>query len=95
MVYRLWYRSIKKILEFYKAACDILTRKGAKLITTITFKNARFTDIVQDFLRYAESLHKIVQVVIADILGEINHMVCDNHSKFSCPKTCLYILTCA
>lgn len=82
----------KKILEFYKAACDILTMKGTKLITKTAFQTAHLPDIVQDFLRFAESLHKIVQTVIADILDEINHLVCDNHSKSS-PKPILYILT--
>lgn len=74
----------KKILEFYKAACEILARKGARLITKLAFENARLPNIIQDFLRYAETLHRIVQTAIVEILDEISHMLCDNHSKYSC-----------
>lgn len=60
---------IKKILEFYKGAHEILTRKGVKLVMTRILENGRLPNIVQDFLRHADTLRKVVEKAIWEIFG--------------------------
>lgn len=53
------------------------------MITTIVFEGNRLPGIVQDFLRHADILHKIVQTAVAETMHEIQLMLCDVTSKFS------------
>lgn len=68
----------RKILEFYKAGLEILTRRESKLVTD------RLPIIVEDFLRYADILRSLVQKAAWEIVGDIKSMLYDRESKFSC-----------
>ena len=71
----------QKILEFYKVAVEILTRKGAKLVMKMILENDRLPNIVQDFLRHAETLRKLVQKATWEIVEDIKAMLYDRESK--------------
>ncbi|MCJ1435357.1 hypothetical protein MMC27_004729 [Xylographa pallens] len=68
----------QKILEFYKVAFEILTRKGAKLVMKIILENDRLPNIVQDFLRNAGTLRKVVQKATLEIVVDIKTMLYDH-----------------
>lgn len=61
----------QKILEFYKVAFEILTRKGAKLIVKMVLDNYRLPSIIQDFLRYSDTLRSVVQKATWEIVEDI------------------------
>ncbi|RAO65428.1 uncharacterized protein BHQ10_001440 [Talaromyces amestolkiae] len=65
----------KKILEFYKVAFDILTRKGVKLIMKMVMENDRLPSIVQDFLKCADILHKLIEKSVLRITQDIQAML--------------------
>ncbi|KAM0424851.1 hypothetical protein ACHAPT_009907 [Fusarium lateritium] len=67
----------KKLLEFYKAAFEILSRKGAKLVMGLILENGRLPTIVQDFLRQADTLRKLVQKATLEIVEDIKSMLYD------------------
>lgn len=67
----------QKILEFYKVAFEILTRKGAKLVMKLILENNRLPNIVQDFLKHAETLRKLVQKATLEIVEDIKAMLYD------------------
>ena len=71
----------QKILEFYKVAFEILTRKGAKLVMKMILENDRLPNIVQDFLRHADTLRKLVQKATWEIVEDIKAMLYDRESK--------------
>lgn len=71
----------QKILEFYKVAFDILTSKGAKLVMKMVLENDHLPDIVQDFLRHALTLQKLVQKATLEIVEDIRNMLYDRESK--------------
>jgi hypothetical protein len=73
----------KKLLEFYKAAFEILSRKGAKLVVGLILENGRLPSIVQDFLRQADTLRKLVQKATLEIVEDIKAMLYDQESKLS------------
>ncbi len=75
----------QKLLEFYKVSLEILTRKGAKLIMKIVLDNNRLPDIVKDFLKYSDTLRKLVQKATWEIVEDIKAMLYDHESKFTCP----------
>ncbi|WPH01822.1 Hypothetical protein R9X50_00467600 [Acrodontium crateriforme] len=66
-----------KILEFYKASFEILSAKGVKLVLKMALEQNRLPAIVQEFLKHAEMLHKIVQNVTAEIALDIRKMLYD------------------
>jgi DNA replication initiation complex subunit (GINS family) len=72
----------QKILEFYKVAFEILTRKGVKLIMKMVLENDRLPVIVEDFLKYSDSLGKIVQNATLEIVEDIRSMLYDRESEF-------------
>ncbi|KAI9652058.1 MAG: hypothetical protein M1831_007250 [Alyxoria varia] len=71
----------KKILEFYQAAFEILTRKRAKLVMKMVLEKHRLPDIVQDFLRHADFLRKLVQKATWEIVEDIKSMLYDRESS--------------
>lgn len=75
----------QKILEFYKAAFEILTRNGAKLLVKMVLDNGRLPNIVQDFLACSENLRKLVQKATWEVVEDIKSMLYDRESKFSHP----------
>ncbi|KAG9231371.1 hypothetical protein BJ875DRAFT_506721 [Amylocarpus encephaloides] len=68
----------QKLLEFYNVAFEILTRKGVKLVMKIILENDRLPNIVQDFLRHAENLRKLVQKATWEIVEDIRAMLYDH-----------------
>jgi hypothetical protein len=73
----------KKLLEFYKAAFDIVSRRGAKLVIGLILENGRLPKIVQDFLTQADTLRKLVQKATLEIVEDIRAMLYDQESKLS------------
>ncbi len=83
----------QKILEFYKVAFEILTRKGANLVMKMILENDRLPKIVQDFLKKAETLRKLVQKATWEIVEDIKAMLYDRESKSYTPGSGGYMLT--
>lgn len=78
----------QKILEFYKVALDILSRNGARMVMEMALDNDRLPNIVQDFLRYSDTLRKLVQKATWEIVEDIKSMLYDHESKSPCTETC-------
>lgn len=78
----------KKILEFYKVAFDILTRKGVKLIMKMVMENDRLPSIVQDFLKCADILHKLIEKSVLRITQDIQAMLYHSESELPCISVC-------
>lgn len=62
-------------------AFEILARKGAKLVMKIIVEKDRLLQIVQDFLRHADTLRKFVQKATWEIVEDIKSMLYDRESK--------------
>ena len=73
----------RQILEFYKVAFEILTKKGAKLVMKLVLETDRLPGIVQEFLRHARNLGKLVQNATWEIVEDIKSMLYDRESKSS------------
>jgi hypothetical protein len=73
----------QKLLEFYKVAFEILTKKGTKLVMRLILENDRLPNIVQDFLKHADILRKLVQKATWEIVEDIKAMLYDHESKLS------------
>ncbi|KAL6236320.1 hypothetical protein BDW75DRAFT_207238 [Aspergillus navahoensis] len=65
----------QKLLHFYKAAFEILTKRGPKLMIRIVLEIGPLPTIVQDFLAQANALQATIQNATADILAEIESML--------------------
>jgi hypothetical protein len=78
----------QKILEFYKVAFEMLTRKGAKLVMKMVLETDRLPNIVQDFLRYSDTLRNLVQKATWEIVEDMKAMLYDHESKFPYTETC-------
>lgn len=74
----------QKILEFYQVAHEMLTRRGVKLVITMVLETDRLPNIVQDFLRHADILRKLVEKATWEIVEDIKAMLYDSESKFLC-----------
>lgn len=72
----------QKILEFYQAICEILTRRGAKLIVKMVLESDRLPNIVQDFLRCSSILHNLVQTTTLRVLQDVHNMIVEDQSTF-------------
>ena len=72
----------KKILEFYKVAYHTLTRKGSRLVMRIVLENSRLPVVVQDFLKEAENLRKLIEKATWEIVQDIKDMLYDQESQF-------------
>lgn len=73
----------RQILEFYKTAFEMLTRRGAKLVMKIVLETDRLPNIVQEFLRHANNLGNLVQKATWEIVEDIKSMLYDRESKSS------------
>ena len=72
----------RKLLEFYYAAFDILTRKGTRLVMTMVLENDRLPGIVKEFLKHTSKLHILVQKATFEIVAEIETLLLDGKSAF-------------
>jgi hypothetical protein len=72
----------QKILEFYKVAHEILTKRGVKLVMTMILETDRLPNIVQEFLRHVDTLRKLVEKATWEIVEDIKAMLYDSESKF-------------
>ncbi|KAG9247285.1 hypothetical protein BJ878DRAFT_580806 [Calycina marina] len=68
----------QNLLEFYSAAFEILTMKEAKLVMRIILETDRLPNIVQDFLKHADNLRKLVQKATWEIVKDIKAMLYDH-----------------
>lgn len=59
----------------------MLNKKGAKLVMRMILENERLPNIVQDFLRHADNLRKLVQKATWEIVEDIKAMLYDRESK--------------
>lgn len=73
----------QKILEFYKVALEILSKKGVKLMMQMAWETDRLPNIVQDFLKYSDNLRKLIEKATCEIVEDIKAMLYDQESKFS------------
>lgn len=78
----------QKLLEFYNAAFEILSRKGAKLVIRVILENDRLPNIFQDFLKHAGNLGKLVQKATLEIVEDIRTMLYDHESTFLHTEIC-------
>ncbi|KAK5093253.1 hypothetical protein LTS08_008936 [Lithohypha guttulata] len=68
----------QKILEFYKVAHEILTRRGAKLVMKMVLETDRLPNVVEDFLRHADTLRKLIEKATWEIVEDIKTMLYDS-----------------
>ena len=68
------------MLEFYKVAHEILTKRGAKLVMRMIAESERLPNIVQEFLRHADILRKLVEKATWEIVEDIKMMLYDRES---------------
>ncbi|PYI07524.1 hypothetical protein BO78DRAFT_90581 [Aspergillus sclerotiicarbonarius CBS 121057] len=68
----------QKILEFYNAAVEFLSRKGARLIAKMVLENDRLPKIVEGFLRCSDTPRKLVEKAIFEITDDIRCMLYDH-----------------
>jgi hypothetical protein len=71
------------MLEFYKVAYEMLSRKGAKLIIKMVLETDRLPSIVSEFLRYSDTLRNLIQKATWEIMEDIKSMLYDYESKDS------------
>lgn len=76
----------QKLLEFYNAAFEILSRKGVKLVMKMILENDRLPNIIKDFSEHADDLRKLVQKATWEIVEDIKAMLYDHESMFSYSK---------
>ncbi|KAK3897896.1 hypothetical protein C8A05DRAFT_38525 [Staphylotrichum tortipilum] len=67
----------QKLLEFYNAAFEILSKKGVKMVMKIVLENERLPVIVQEFLEHAALLQKLVEKATLEIVDDIRNMLYD------------------
>ncbi|KAK6365425.1 hypothetical protein LTR64_008794 [Lithohypha guttulata] len=67
----------QKVLEFYQAAHEILTRRGAKLVMTMVLETDRLPNVVHDFLRHADTLRKLIEKATWEVTEDIKGMLYD------------------
>ena len=71
----------REILEFYKAAHEILTARGRKLATKMILETDGLPNIVDSFLGRADNLRKILSKATLEIVTDMQNMLCDQESK--------------
>ncbi|CAH0044534.1 unnamed protein product [Clonostachys solani] len=67
----------RKMLMFYQAALEILSKQGAKLMLKMALETHHLPQLVQDFLRHADVLRKLVQKATWEIVEDIKTMLYD------------------
>ncbi|KAI2924476.1 hypothetical protein CBS147371_938 [Aspergillus niger] len=68
----------QKLLEFYKVAYEMLSRKGTKLIIKMVLETDRLPNIVQEFLKYSDTLRNLIQKATWEIVEDIKAMLYDH-----------------
>jgi hypothetical protein len=71
------------MLKFYQAALEILSKQGAKLMLKMALETHHLPQLVQDFLRHADVLRKLVQKATWEIVEDIKAMLYDRESESS------------
>lgn len=71
----------QKLLEFYKVAYEMLSRKGTKLIIKMVLETDRLPNIVQEFLKYSDTLRNLIQKATWEIVEDIKAMLYDHESN--------------
>ncbi|GIZ44608.1 hypothetical protein CKM354_000780200 [Cercospora kikuchii] len=64
-----------KVLEFYNVALNVLTRKGAGLLLKLLQEKERLPEIVQDFLKHADALGRLVTNATLEIAADIRDIL--------------------
>ncbi|KAF3401577.1 hypothetical protein F1880_009990 [Penicillium rolfsii] len=64
-----------KILEFYQAVCEILSKKGIKLIIKMILESDRLPSIAEDVLKSSNILHDLVQTTTLKVLQDVESMI--------------------
>ena len=72
----------KSLLEFYKVAHEILTRRGMALTLAVLSNSGPLPDAIQTFLRHATTLHKIVSKATLEVVQDIQRLLCDQESTW-------------
>ncbi|KAM3457627.1 hypothetical protein MY3296_001059 [Beauveria thailandica] len=67
----------QKLLEFYRAAYNIVMRKGIKLVLRVMLEAERLPKIVEEFIDQIESLRKFIEMAAAEIVRDIQNMLYD------------------
>ncbi|KAL2673630.1 hypothetical protein Neosp_012073 [[Neocosmospora] mangrovei] len=67
----------KRLLEFYHAAYKILSRKGSNFTVGLILDNGHLPIIVQDFIRQADTLQKLLQKTTMEIVQDMEIMLYD------------------
>ncbi|KAK7224785.1 hypothetical protein V2G26_012788 [Clonostachys chloroleuca] len=67
----------RQMLKFYQAALEILSKQGAKLMLKMALETHHLPQLVQDFLRHADVLRKLVQKATWEIVEDIKAMLYD------------------
>ncbi|GKZ25938.1 hypothetical protein AbraIFM66951_002452 [Aspergillus brasiliensis] len=68
----------QKLLEFYKVAYEMLSRRGTKLIIKMVLETDRLPNIVQEFLSYSDTLRNLIQKATWEIVEDIKAMLYDH-----------------
>lgn len=71
----------QKILEFYQAAYDILTRRKVKLVLKIILENDKLPAIISEFITRANNLRNLIHTTTLEVVQEIQAMLYDQQSK--------------
>ncbi|KAK9434875.1 NACHT domain protein [Metarhizium brunneum] len=71
----------EKILEFYQAAYDILTRRKVKLVLKIILENDKLPAIIGEFITRASNLRNLIHTTTLEVVQEIQVMLYDQQSK--------------
>ncbi|WPB02450.1 uncharacterized protein RHO25_007085 [Cercospora beticola] len=64
-----------KILEFYNVALDVLAKKGTGLLLKLLQEKERLPEIVQDFLKHADALGRLVTNATLEITADIRDIL--------------------
>ncbi len=73
----------QKLLEFYAYAFEMISKKGVKLALDVVLDNGRLPAIVDDFLKHADHLRKLIQKATWEIVEDIKAMLYDHESMFT------------
>ena len=71
-----------QILNFYRAAHQMLTREGTKLAVKMVLETDRLPNIIQEFLRHADVLRKLIEKATWEVVEDIKLMLYDHDSKY-------------
>lgn len=70
-----------KVLEFCNVALNVLTRKGAGLLLKLLQEKERLPEIVQDFLKHADALGRLVTNATLEIAADIRDILTQFESE--------------